>query len=139
MTDKAVFYVLRQKFLDTKKEVSEPAQNVMYYSLNIGHHVGVIDCLNTLLEWPIDAYRAFCERLSPQNARDKMAGLLRWGEITIDPTHVDLLYPAISSTLNAPPALDAEDQTRAQTLLQSLQDMAREPALYLIVKRRNDL
>ncbi len=29
----------------------------MYYSLAIGHHVGVIDCLNVVLECPLTDYQ----------------------------------------------------------------------------------
>ncbi|WP_456307582.1 formate hydrogenlyase maturation HycH family protein, partial [Serratia quinivorans] len=39
-----VFYSLSRKFVQEKKAPPK-AQEVIYYSLAIGHHLGVIDCL----------------------------------------------------------------------------------------------
>ncbi|EOA4704695.1 hydrogenase 4 assembly chaperone HyfJ, partial [Escherichia coli] len=41
-----VFWTLRKKFVASSDEMPEHSSQVMYYSLAIGHHVGVIDCLN---------------------------------------------------------------------------------------------
>ncbi|SJI19853.1 protein processing element [Shigella sonnei] len=40
-----VFWTLRKKFVASSDEMPEHSSQVMYYSLAIGHHVGVIDCL----------------------------------------------------------------------------------------------
>ena len=58
---KAVFWSLRQKFLDSDDDMPAQAQQVMYYSLAIGHHVGVIDCLNTELSCPLPQYQTWVE------------------------------------------------------------------------------
>ena len=46
---KVYFYLLNQRFVENDSQVPEAAKEVMYYSLAIGHHVGVIDCFKKLL------------------------------------------------------------------------------------------
>ena len=133
--DKVVFYSLNQKFVDSDDDLPEQAQQVMYYSLAIGHHVGVIDCLKTLMECPTEKYQQWIAHLPEGGkARSKMEGLMKFGEITIDVSHVQLLaqaWDAVKDGLN-------EEQARWTTILmQSLHDIEREPAIYLMVRRRN--
>lgn len=47
-----VFYSLSRKFVQEKKAPPK-AQEVIYYSLAIGHHLGVIDCLEAKLSCPL--------------------------------------------------------------------------------------
>ena len=42
MTTKVFFYLLNERFVENDEQVPEQAKQVMYYSLAIGHHVGVI-------------------------------------------------------------------------------------------------
>ena len=44
MTTKVFFYLLNERFVENDEQVPEQTKQVMYYSLAIGHHVGVIDC-----------------------------------------------------------------------------------------------
>ncbi|QZN97154.1 formate hydrogenlyase maturation HycH family protein [Symbiopectobacterium purcellii] len=130
MSGKAIFYALSQKFLDSKEKVPEQAQQVMYYSLAIGHHVGVIDCLKPVLTCPLDDYQAWIAQLPTGDAQRKMAGLLKFGEITLDSSHTRLLHQAFS-------ALGDSDRfvPWSATLLDYLAAIERESALYLMVKR----
>ncbi|MGE2838831.1 formate hydrogenlyase maturation HycH family protein [Escherichia coli] len=48
-----VFWTLRKKFVASSDEMPEHSSQVMYYSLAIGHHVGVIDCLNVAFRCPL--------------------------------------------------------------------------------------
>ncbi len=54
MSERAVFYQLTHKFVNNDAYIPENAQQVMYYSLAIGHHVGVMDCFKSLMEIPLD-------------------------------------------------------------------------------------
>ncbi|NAI04082.1 hypothetical protein GUI26_24230 [Escherichia coli] len=45
MSEKVVFSQLSRKFIDENDATPAEAQQVVYYSLAIGHHLGVIDCL----------------------------------------------------------------------------------------------
>ena len=51
-----VFWTLRKKFVASSDEMPEHSSQVMYYSLAIGHHVGVIDCLNVAFRCPPVSY-----------------------------------------------------------------------------------
>ena len=46
MADEVFFYRLSRKFVDEQFDVPEEAREVMYYSLAIGHHLGIVDCLS---------------------------------------------------------------------------------------------
>lgn len=129
------FWSLRQKFLDSES-VPEQSQQVMYYSLAIGHHVGVIDCLKTELTCDLEHYSQWISMLGTHEAQRKMKGLLTYGEIHIDSTHVDMLAHALSPLVgtNQP----APFRQWSATLLHLLAEIQQEPAIYLIVKKRND-
>ncbi|STM16655.1 formate hydrogenlyase maturation protein [Escherichia coli] len=71
------------------------AQQVVYYSLAIGHHLGVIDCLEAALTCPWDEYLAWIATLEAgSEARRKMEGVPKYGEIVIDINHVPMLANA---------------------------------------------
>ncbi len=57
MSEKVVFSQLSRKFIDENDATPAEAQQVVYYSLAIGHHLGVIDCLEAALTCPWDEYR----------------------------------------------------------------------------------
>ena len=72
MSEKVVFSQLSRKFIDENDATPAEAQQVVYYSLAIGHHLGVIDCLEAALTCPWDEYLAWIatlERSPPQNGR----------------------------------------------------------------------
>ncbi|SUC02758.1 hydrogenase-4 component J [Proteus penneri] len=70
---KVYFWSLRQKFVDSDDDIPEQAQQVMYYSLAIGHHVGMIDCLKTELVCPLEKYKAWIDLLPEGEAKRKNA------------------------------------------------------------------
>ena len=123
---------LRQKFLDSDEDMPEQAQQVMYYSLAIGHHVGVIDCLNKELICPLEQYRQWVDLLPEGEARRKMGGLMTFGEIVIDSTHTDLLATALAPLRDNQPE---PFNLWSGQLIDLLAEIAREPAIYLIVRR----
>jgi len=136
--DKVIFYSLSSKFVDEKsaqKRCSQKAQEVIYYSLAIGHHLGVIDCLQSRLECPFDGYLHWIDCL-PENseARRKLAGVQRFGEITIDSSHTHLLALALR---DASPQMTVQQQGWSEQLIALLAQIENDPAMYLMV-RRND-
>lgn len=132
-TGKVIFWSLRQKFVDSDDDVPEDAQQVMYYSLAIGHHVGMIDCLKTELECPLDGFQAWVNALPEGEARRKLQGLITFGEINIDSTHTNMLALALDSFAKDS---DSPYQAWSATLIRLLGEIEREPAIYLIVKRQ---
>lgn len=119
-----MFYRLSQKFLERQEDVPAEAKQVMYYSLAIGHHLGVIDCLTPVAECPVAEFSAWLETLPAGEGRSKFEGLLRWGEINIDVSHLAQVLPL----------LQGEGWTAA--LREACEAIRAEPAVYLIARRR---
>jgi hydrogenase-4 component J len=122
MSERVVFYQLTHKFVNKEQNIPEDAKQVVYYSLAIGHHVGVMDCFQSLMEIPLDDYRQWIEHLPEGTARRKMEGVLKWGEIEVNKEHAGELLPLLNEPWTKP-------------LAQSLQAMKKEPALYLMIRK----
>lgn len=133
MADKVVFYALSRKFMERQEDVPPEAKQVMYYSLAIGHHIGVIDCLKTILECPFSAYAEWVARIADLDARRKLEGVLKFGEICIDATHTQLLARALDEAV---PAFGAEERGWSERLMDALRAIQAEPAMYLMVRTR---
>lgn len=148
----AVFYRLTRKFVDTEDSVSEKARDILYYTLAVGHHTGMIDCLDPSLACPLGVYRAVVEAMPKGDARRKMEGLLTFGEITVEDTDAATLLPEVDKVLDQvgyrgslKAGVDVSDPdfamhvqmidwlVRLQELLTQVRD---EPALYLIGRGR---
>lgn len=132
MAERAVFYQLTHKFVNQERDIPESARQVIYYSLAIGHHVGVLDCFQSLMEIGLEEYRRWIERLPEGPGRQKLEGVLKWGEIEINGTHAAELLPALKEAL---PGMDPAQTGWTGTLAACLQKMSQEPALYLMVRR----
>ena len=128
-----MFYRLSRKIVNNQDAIPEDARQVMYYSLAIGHHVGVMDCLSELMTVPVETYKRCLELLPEGEARRKLEGALTWDEIEINRSHVDELLPALKG-MN--PRTTDLDVAWVQTLIQCLREIVAEPALYLMVKMR---
>lgn len=135
MSDNVMFYALSCKFVDEQYDVPEEAKQVMYYSLAIGHHLGVVDCLKTVLQCTKQEYQAWIEKLpADSEAYRKMAGFFTFGEITIYPDHIHMLAGAFSN-------IPAEEQTPTEQaltdgLIKVLTEIYHEPTMYLMVRSR---
>ena len=92
MSEKVVFSQLSRKFIDENDATPDAAQQVVYYSLAIGHHLGVIDCLEAALSCPWSDYLAWIATLEEgSTAQRKMEGVplrnliylspLSWGSV----------------------------------------------------------
>lgn len=134
--NKVIFYSLSSKFVDEKsaqKRSSQQVKEVIYYSLAIGHHLGVIDCLKSRLECPLDGYRQWINCLSENSeARRKLAGVQRFGEINIDSTHTHCLALALR---DARGQMNTQQQDWSDALIALLQQIENDPAMYLMVRR----
>jgi hydrogenase-4 component J len=132
MPERVIFYQLTHKFVNQEQDIPEDARQVVYYSLAIGHHVGVMDCFQSLMEIPLEEYRQWVARLPESAGRRKLEGLLKFGEIEINHSHAsDLL-----AVLNGSSSATGPSQTVwSGNLVQCLKNMVREPALYLMVRK----
>ncbi|MGC6405144.1 formate hydrogenlyase maturation HycH family protein [Bisgaard Taxon 45] len=127
------FYVLNQKFVDRDEDVPEQSQQVMYYSLAIGHHVGVIDCFKPILQCPYEDYKQWLDKLPESEAKRKLVGLIKFGEIMIDITHINSL--AIMFSKNRP-HFNPQECKWTDILMATFAAIQKEPVMYLMVKRR---
>lgn len=94
-----VFYRLGEKFVDHERSIPDDVRLVLYYTLAIGHHTGVIDCLHPRLSTSRDVFADALALMDPGSARDKLAGIERFGEIEVRGEHVALLKPAVIAAL----------------------------------------
>ncbi|HEY5901180.1 MAG TPA: formate hydrogenlyase maturation protein HycH [Anaerolineales bacterium] len=133
MAERVVFYLLTHKFVSEEPEAAQGPRQVIYYSLAIGHHVGVMDCFQPMLEMPLAAYRDWLEYMPEGSGRLKLEGLLKWGEIEITRGHVEALLPPLKAALAAMQPVEA---AQTETLVDCLEKMRREPALTVMVRRR---
>lgn len=130
MEKKVAFYQLSAKFVDSQDTPAE-AKSLLYYSLAIGHHVGVLDCLTSALEMSLDRYKAWIESLPQGEGRQKLAGLARWGEIEIHQQHVGPVLDALNMGLAG---MSDEQVKWSARLSQLLRNIVNEPVLYLLVR-----
>jgi hydrogenase-4 component J len=132
MNGDIVFYRLSAKILERAEDVPENAKQVMYYSLAIGHHVGVFDCFKPVLRCAGAFYEKLVDAMPEGEARRKLDGMRRFGEITIDRSHTGLLGAAFDEVS---PGLDAESADWLRELSVSLAAIEAEPAIYLMGRR----
>jgi formate hydrogenlyase maturation protein HycH len=130
MEQVVAFYQLSAKFVDSQDTPAE-AKNLIYYSLAIGHHVGVLDCFTSVLEMSLEKYKRWVVRLPPGEGRQKLAGATRWGEIEIRQEHVGPVLEALRTAL---PDLSTEEVEWSTRLSQLLHNIVSEPVLYLLVR-----
>lgn len=136
MSETVVFSQLSRKFIDENDATPAEAQQVVYYSLAIGHHLGVIDCLEAALTCPWDAYLAWIATLEAgSEARRKMEGVPKYGEIVIDFNHVQMLARAFD---NALARQTPQQQAWSKQMFGMLHDIHQESAIYLMVRRLRD-
>ncbi|EJW12584.1 processing of large subunit (HycE) of hydrogenase 3 [Rhodovulum sp. PH10] len=128
-----VFYRLDAKILERESDVPQNAREVVYYSLAIGHHVGVFDCFKPILRCSGAFYEKLVAALPEGDARRKLDGIRRFGEITIDKTHTRLLGSAIAKVRDD---VSEEEAAWLDGLTASLAAIEREPAIYLMGRRR---
>jgi hypothetical protein len=132
MTEQVVVYRLIHKFVDRAPVTDDGPRQVLYRSLATGHHIGVMDCFETLMEMPLEVFEQWLARLPEGAARDKLAGVLRWGEIELNRSHAgDLL----SVLVPVQPGLDGAAANWNGTLIEGLREILAEPALYWVLRR----
>jgi formate hydrogenlyase maturation protein HycH len=127
---KVEFYQLTRKFVDTK-DVPPESKSLIYYSLAIGHHIGVLDCFSKAWDLDREDYVRWLERLPAGEGRRKLEGVLKWGEIEINQGHVRLLACTLSEAL---PDMTEAEQRLAHQLLRALRLIEDEPIVYLLVR-----
>ncbi|CAM3548220.1 Formate hydrogenlyase maturation protein HycH [Vibrio aerogenes CECT 7868] len=126
------FYRLSRKFVD-ESEMPQEAKQVMYYSLAIGHHLGIVDCLKSEMDCTGQEYLEWIRALPEDGeAYRKMKGFLMFGEITVYPEHIDMLALAFDQIDTERQSEKSRELTRG--LLNILTAIHHEPTMYLMVR-----
>jgi len=133
MSGSVVFYRLRTRFLQQGGTPPEASKQIVYYSLAVGHHVGVIDTFSPAMTWPYDAYLDWVGGLPEGEARRKLDGVRRFSEIMIDSSHTRLLRAALKPAETQP---NQPEASFSRQLDEQLVAIEKEPALYLMVRRQ---
>lgn len=128
MTPKIIIYQLRTKFVNQREDVPEDAKQVVYYTLAVGHHVGVMDLFSSRLEIPLEEFAAWVQSQPEGPARTKLEGALRWGEIEVNQSRVGMLLPLLE-------AAPAEGPGWTREFVECLNAVKQESAMYLMVRK----
>jgi len=131
MTGSVVFYQLSRKFVHSGQDVPAASKQLIHYSLAIGHHIGIIDCFTNKLEMPSERYAEWIAHFPEGDARRKLEGLLRFGEIEISAINVPLLRDTLQAKI---PEMSLDELEWTDCLKTMLQSIAEEPSLYLMVR-----
>ena len=136
-----VFYRLNRKFVDNERSVPEEAGDIIYYTLAIGHHTGVIDCFAATHDCLYADYEELCAMLPEDStSRYKMEGILRSGEITIqqeDLPKIDADLREVATRLDACaqedlPASGQRIRVWLSSFLESLDAIKRDRVIYMV-------
>lgn len=138
-----VFYQLSTKFVDNEREISKETADVMYFTLAVGHHTGIIDCFSEKIRCSRVTYEEILASLPQRSdARYKLEGIMRHGEIQVDKTHVDTLAPALEKLLMERNLASAQNQEREvlseeayswlSSFVQALATIKQQPTIYLM-------
>ena len=82
--DQVVFYELTRKFVETEEDVPQEACDVLYYTLAVGHHTGVLDCFEPRLSVPVDVFYSLVDALPEGEAKTKFEAIRSFGECQLD-------------------------------------------------------
>lgn len=137
MGKNVVFYRLTAKFVDSAVDIPEEVNNIMYYTLSVGHHTGVADCLSPCLSCSMDTYCSIVSHIDSQEARYKLEGIMRFGEIQIDKVHVPALTKALKKELQSlylqkTSKLYAVEITWLTQFLDLLEEVRTQSAMYMM-------
>lgn len=139
------FRKLTRKFVDSASSIPDEAGDVLYYTLAVGHHTGVIDCFEQALSMPVRSYEKIVALMDDEKARLKLTGVLRFGEIEIDKSHAGSLLRAARGALagldvfnelgKTSISLDPCEVDQLMGFIDLLLEIRDEPSVYAMVRR----
>jgi len=124
-------YRLVRKFVDNANSVPEGSKSVLYYTLSVGHHTGVIDCFERVLSMPVATFERICDGLDRGEARYKLEGVMRHSEIELGKAQVNLVIHALEPLLSSS---DEEVSRFVALLLEQLHMVRDEAAVYVMIR-----
>ncbi|MTI14538.1 formate hydrogenlyase maturation HycH family protein [Sansalvadorimonas verongulae] len=132
-SDQVLFYTLYKKFLDESYGIPEEAKEVMYYTLAIGHHVGIVDCMKVALQCTLKEYRQWINHLEEgSDARYKMDRFFVYGEVTVLEEHTTMLASAFDKLDREP--MTEKEVAMTEKMVELMAAIHREPTMYMMIK-----
>jgi formate hydrogenlyase maturation protein HycH len=108
---------------------------VLYYSLAIGHHLGVVDCLEAAIEATTAEYKQWVNLLTAgSEAHRKMMGFFTFDEITIYPDHIHMLACAFSAVDKA--KMTEKEIAMTAAFIDVLTAIYHEQTMYMMIRDR---
>lgn len=97
--EEVVFYELTRKFVETEDDVPQEACDVLYYTLAVGHHTGVLDCFEPRLAIPLKVFGPLVDDMEEGEAKTKFEAIRSFGECQLDKAAVPSLLAACDALL----------------------------------------
>lgn len=145
---------LTRKFVDDSNSIDEQAQQIMYYTLAIGHHTGVIDCFDEVERIPLESYERMCAAVADERVRYKLEGVMRRTEIEMNKEYATSTALALGGALalragaegegtdmadpKGAAALSDEDAELMDRLRHHVEDVRDQPAVFMIFRKEAD-
>lgn len=143
MGGRVVMYQLTAKLVDSATDVPRDAEDVIYYTLSVGHHTGVMDCFSPRLSCSVETFESVLGGLPAGAARSKLEGILRFGEIQIDKSHLLMIRLPLERALKDLYVKRDANPYSAEIswingFIQLLDSVASKAAVYLVGRRVDD-
>ena len=132
---RVIFYRLTAKFVDNEQSIPAESQDVLYYTLSIGHHTGIIDCLSESFSCALSVFESFVELFDADDpARYKLEAINRFGEVQIDRAHLGLFadFDLLLKELEMSAAADDPLLELSAAFMNALVEMREQTGLYLM-------
>lgn len=78
----------------------QEACDVLYYTLAVGHHTGVLDCFEPRLSVPVNVFYSLVDALPEGEAKNKFEAIRSFGECQLDKAAVPSLLEACDALLD---------------------------------------
>ena len=138
-----VFYQLSHKFVDDERTIPPDSADIVYYTLAVGHHTGVIDCFDERMSCSLSTYESICALFSEGDARYKLEGVVRSGEIQVDRGNLAVLDAPVKEVLSSlGVGEDGEDTQRTEqrawltSFSAALDTIKADSVVYLMGRKR---
>ena len=95
-----VAYQVNRRFVDNQHSIPDEIADVVYYSLAIGHHTGIIDCFEEQLRCPLELIKGLIEQDPDDGLAKKLNRAYSRGEVYIDKYDLEPLVKAVDERLN---------------------------------------
>lgn len=132
------FHRLGAKMVENANEIPDDSADIMYYTLNVGHHTGIIDMFDIAKTIPLDFYKKVVCAMQVEDAKKKLQGVIDFSEIEVNKASAKsvidglvLLREDESLTVD----FSAEEVKDLDFLIELFKEVRDVQAFYVLVRR----